>query len=485
MRGAIALSVIAALIAAFFINPLFATAANTGSIHLERNLTQYLEAPDSPSLSITNNMTIETWVKFEELPPQTGQTSTRFASHWDSSVNQKGFLWSLRNQDGVYLLDFANSSNGTSDSLVEVAWTPNTGVWYHVAVTFQSGVVKFYVDGVQQGSDQTSAMPTIKDSTSNFNVGSVQGPNDLLTGNFDDMRLWNTVRTQSEIALNRSRELAGTTSNLVAYWKFNNDYTDSTANGNTLTAINSPILSSDIAFVSDETPPSVSITNPVESQSVSGTIALTASSTDNVALAGVQFMINGSNFGVEDTSAAYSVNIDTTTLANGTHTVSAVARDTSDNTASSTVVSFTVNNTAPFVPVLKVRKTANESVISSSTVQADDHLKLSLEGGKTYILDGIIFASAVNGTPDIKINFGGSGVTTATIGYTNEQSQGVLANNGTSPNIQLTATPEGIHIKGTVVTNADGDFELKWAQNTSNANATSVLLGSYLRAEEI
>jgi hypothetical protein len=63
----------------------------------------------------------------------------------------------------------------------------------------------------------------------------------------------------------------------------------------------------------------------------------------------------------------------------------------------------------------------------------------------------------------------------------------VLDSGDQSNRINLPAsTPTSIHVKGTVVTSGtSGDFKLKWAQATSNGNATTVMAGSYLRAEEI
>src|SRR5712691_8877878 len=55
----------------------------------------------------------------------------------------------------------------------------------------------------------------------------------------------------------------------------------------------------------DTTPPTVIITSPAPGATVSGTTSLTASASDNVGVAGVQFQIDGANFGAEDTTAPY------------------------------------------------------------------------------------------------------------------------------------------------------------------------------------
>src|SRR5207244_1212522 len=87
--------------------------------------------------------------------------------------------------------------------------------------------------------------------------------------------------------------------------------------------------------VSDTTAPTVSITSPTSGATVSGTVTVSASASDNVGVAGVQFQLDGANLGAEDTTAPYSVPWDTTTATAGTHTVRAIARDGASNTATS------------------------------------------------------------------------------------------------------------------------------------------------------
>ena len=53
-------------------------------------------------------------------------------------------------------------------------------------------------------------------------------------------------------------------------------------------------------------------------------------------IAGVQFLLDGVNVGAEDTSSPYSISWNTTTATNGTHFLTAVARDTTGGTATAT-----------------------------------------------------------------------------------------------------------------------------------------------------
>ena len=94
----------------------------------------------------------------------------------------------------------------------------------------------------------------------------------------------------------------------------------------------------------DTTPPTVSITSPAGGATVTGTISVTASASDNVGVAGVQFLVDGAPIGTEDTSSPYAASWDTTTAANGSHSLTAVARDAAGNRATSATVAVTVSN---------------------------------------------------------------------------------------------------------------------------------------------
>ncbi len=102
------------------------------------------------------------------------------------------------------------------------------------------------------------------------------------------------------------------------------------------------------AFSGDTTPPSsVVVTAPSAGATVSGTLTpVSATAVDETGIAGVQFKLDGNNLGVEDTTSPYSIIWDTTGATNGSHTLSAVARDAANNTATSSGVVVTVSNVA-------------------------------------------------------------------------------------------------------------------------------------------
>jgi hypothetical protein len=107
-------------------------------------------------------------------------------------------------------------------------------------------------------------------------------------------------------------------------------------------------ISGDAVFstnsTTDTTPPTVSMTAPASGATVSGTVTVSANATDNVAVARVQFTVDGANLGSAIATAPYQTSWDTTKATNGVHAISAVAVDTSNNSATASAVSVTVSN---------------------------------------------------------------------------------------------------------------------------------------------
>src|SRR4051812_29630964 len=95
----------------------------------------------------------------------------------------------------------------------------------------------------------------------------------------------------------------------------------------------------------DNQPPTVSVTAPANGATVSGAVTLTANAADNVGVEGVQFQVDGADFGSEDTSAPYSHSWSTFGLS-GPHTITAIARDAAGNRTTTAPVAVTVTNPA-------------------------------------------------------------------------------------------------------------------------------------------
>lgn len=108
----------------------------------------------------------------------------------------------------------------------------------------------------------------------------------------------------------------------------------------------SPASDEATATARADTPPTVQVTAPAAGATVQGNVTLTATASDDVGVAGVQFRVDGVNVGAEDTSAPYTTSWASNSGPNGPRVITAVARDTNGATTTSVSVSVAVNNVA-------------------------------------------------------------------------------------------------------------------------------------------
>jgi Ni,Fe-hydrogenase III small subunit len=96
----------------------------------------------------------------------------------------------------------------------------------------------------------------------------------------------------------------------------------------------------------DGTPPDVCVTAPSNGATVTGSVGLTATATDNIGVTQVEFRVNGTVVG-RDTTAPYAVTWDATGTATGTAVITARAVDAALNVGTSAPVSVTLASVPP------------------------------------------------------------------------------------------------------------------------------------------
>lgn len=141
----------------------------------------------------------------------------------------------------------------------------------------------------------------------------------------------------------------------------------------------------------DTVPPTVSLTAPVNSTSLSGSVSLSALAADNVAVASVTFSVDGAQIG-QDVAAPYTLSWNSTSVGNGAHTITATAVDSAGNSATSSV-SVTVNNGDTTAPTVTLTAPSNGSglagVVTITATAADNVGVVSV----SFYCDGALVAT--------------------------------------------------------------------------------------------
>ena len=104
-----------------------------------------------------------------------------------------------------------------------------------------------------------------------------------------------------------------------------------------------------VANVVDTTPPTVSVSAPVEGATLSGQTQLEATADDDFGVESVTFLVDGSSVGTDGTEP-YAATWDTNAVTNGPHTISATAVDAANNSGLATDVHVSVDNGSDTTP---------------------------------------------------------------------------------------------------------------------------------------
>ena len=224
--------------------------ASTHSLDLESTSSQYAIKESPTGLPTTGDVTMEAWFNPESLAAVAVLISTGGGDPDATEANNQRY--SLQVDTDGKIRYFHEYSTGANELVTTTSAHVSTGNWYHLAQTRKVSTkeIIFYLNGVAIETLNYTNAPT-----GGTTIDLIIGADDVLSifvdGLVKEIRIWDHVRTPSEIYANYQRELAGNESGLAGYFKFNNDYMDETANGNDLTAVNSPAFSTDIpVFVS-------------------------------------------------------------------------------------------------------------------------------------------------------------------------------------------------------------------------------------------
>lgn len=326
--------------------------------------------------------------------------------------------------------------------------TLNDTAWHHVTMVFDGTLtgnanrLKVYVDGVQKTLTFKGTVPTATTTnTTPFNIGRMGG--DYSNGLVDDTWLYARALNQAEVqdlmqinsapdttppsvpanlnatAISQTQiNLAWSASTdnvgVTGYRLFRDGVERTTTTGTafqdtgltpgttysyTVRAydlVGNQSADSTVASATtqapDTTAPVVALTAPADGSTVSGTINLSATATDNVAVNRVVFTVDGVQQGPNDTAAPYGTTLDTTALVNGPHTVRATVIDTSGNSAFNEVA-VTVDNQAPPVdvtpPAVTLTAPADGATVSGNVaLNADASDDTGVLGVKFYANGG-------------------------------------------------------------------------------------------------
>ncbi len=182
----------------------------------------YLSAAISPSFNYNLGYSYEAWVKLDIAGA--GASRAIFFTGTSASSNIEIYTQSGSN----YLVVVHNRGIVGFTSSGQTFPIPPINTWFHLAVTYDGSAIKVYYDGVLKTPNSTIAgSPLQKSIGAELSIGYMKSmignPGfgfSTLKGKTEEVRVWNNVRTQSEILANKNNCVPITSTGLVNYYPF-------------------------------------------------------------------------------------------------------------------------------------------------------------------------------------------------------------------------------------------------------------------------
>ncbi len=187
----------------------------------------FVQIGSDSSLEMTNTMTMEAWFQPTSFP----------SSNSAMILNKEGEYEVGLFPDGSIRWAFANTDPGWAWH--DTGYVVDLNEWTHVAISYNNGTVITYVNGsVVETYNGSGSIGDSHATLDDLRIGGrSNNPTDqYFQGAIGEVRIWNTVRTGSEISTNSDLLLTGNESGLVGNWQLREgsgtSVTDLSSSGN-------------------------------------------------------------------------------------------------------------------------------------------------------------------------------------------------------------------------------------------------------------
>lgn len=195
------------------LNDLWLMKFDPGMLSFEGYSFDYAKVADAPELDVSNAMSLEAWVKFNDVSRSgTGEDWMSLVMKGDDS-SAYGLMLNVSTSDKT--LRFVHQ--GASTNATDYNWTDvSIHTWYHVAATYDGSTAKIYIDGVEQASESVSG--SIATTSDSLFFGKIATGDYKLDAIMGEVRLWSKALTKQEIENNMNLSVSGTEQDLAGAW---------------------------------------------------------------------------------------------------------------------------------------------------------------------------------------------------------------------------------------------------------------------------
>jgi len=200
------------------------------------------------NLSAGNTMTVTAWVQWANMTAAGEWANLVTLDDAAGSTGDVGQFW-LQHSETNTNFEFAVENTASTRNYIQSVTNPVVDTWYHVAGVYDGNFINIYVNGILEA--RTAMTGTINNYQGNFALNFGQWANSAnsyrhFNGCIDEVTIWSTALTQTQIRNMMCQKLIGNESGLLGYWRMNESsgsvVTDQTSNGRNGTSLNTTIV---------------------------------------------------------------------------------------------------------------------------------------------------------------------------------------------------------------------------------------------------
>jgi hypothetical protein len=198
---------------------------------------QFASKATPTGITFTDDFTCEAWIYLDSYDTSASTILAR-----EDATGANGFQFDIDASGRIRLI----GKNGGAGNLryTQSYQSIPLNKWTHIAATLDmsgwtTATNKIYLDGVDVPLEFKSVgtNPTSLVNTGDFAIGRPGlVANSYINGKLANARVWSTIRTAAQIRDNMNQEVPASTTGLVAHFKGNGSWNDSSTNANHLTA---------------------------------------------------------------------------------------------------------------------------------------------------------------------------------------------------------------------------------------------------------
>ena len=181
--------------AGLVIGPTWTTSGKYGGALQFNGSNDWVLINDSPSLHLTNAMTLEAWVDPFTLP--SSPCSPAATCYWMDVVYKDSDRYYMEASSNVGQAPEVGGIFADGKHIVIAPLPLATNTWTHLAVTYDGAMLKLYVNGLLVTNLPVTSMITI--STNPLFIGGDQSMGQYFHGRIDEVRVYNRALSAAEV----------------------------------------------------------------------------------------------------------------------------------------------------------------------------------------------------------------------------------------------------------------------------------------------